>query len=241
MSKWFVMRKDSQEVSGPYEREELLEMRQRQLIEKDVKIWGRSMTQWLNVEDWQQHLKTSPSLKNSQKSLEPVWYFAHNGDSYGPMTYNELINDLKNNFSNIGQVYLWTVGMKNWAPVFDFFNITNELGVNQRQHPRANITGNVSLQIDGEDKTHIIAKLCSISQGGAGLTDAFGLTSSDQVTIDITPVGIDHKIKATAEVCYVTGAGFAGLKFKNISAENASSIIQYIKNTNSQFKLKKSA
>lgn len=241
MSKWFIMSLNDEQVSGPFLKDELVEMYKKQLIAEDIKIWGRSLSTWLNFENWQNHVKSSNGSKNRSKAAEPVWYFAHKGDSFGPMTYNELIIDLKNNMSNIGQIHLWTVGMQNWAPVFDFFNVTNELGINQRQHPRADIKGTATVQINDDQKTHFITKLTSISQGGVGLKEAFGLKSGDLIHIDITADGIHHKIKATAQVRYVTNSGYAGIKFENISAENASSIVQYIKDQNSQFKLKETA
>lgn len=241
MNKWFIISVENEHVTGPFMQKELVEMYQRKLIDKNVKVWGRSLNTWLTFSSWQEHLKNTPNKKQNSKSMEPIWHFAYNGDSFGPMTYNELMIDLKSNITNIGKIHLWTVGMQNWAPVFDFLNIINELGINQRQHPRADTKGTASIQVEGAEKTHFITKLTSISQGGVGISEAYGLSAGDEINIDIMAEGIGHKIKATAEVRYVSSSGHAGIKFQNISAENASSIIQFIKNQNSQFQLKQPA
>ena len=99
-------------------------------------IWSRAQNHWLSVQQWQDNVDELIVKSKDFTEIEN-WHYAFNGNSYGPFTRKDLLHQIKNHNADIGELLLWTTGMKDWAPVFEFLDIVDELGINARQHPRA--------------------------------------------------------------------------------------------------------
>ena len=153
-----------------------------------------------------------------------VWHFAHNGQSHGPYNRPNLLIELRRLDSPEG-VVLWTKGMREWAGLFEFHEIANELGVSQRRFARAAITGRAVLEVDGLTQ---VAPLASISEGGLGLTLNSEFFAGQPVTVEIQSDALGAAFKLDAEVRYCA-RGHVGLKFAAPSSNVRSRIAGYVK------------
>src|SRR5690606_6063040 len=108
----------------------------------------------------------------------------------------------------------WTKGMKAWAPIFEFNDLLDDLGINKRQFPRADIEGRVSIKVGSQSLDGI---LLTISEGGFGADQLTGLTVGQTVSVEINSDAFYDPIHAKAEVRYITESGYVGFRFQNIN------------------------
>lgn len=230
-SKWFICQ--NEHVSGPFSTEQVQNKVQSAEVMATDMIWGRGMPGWQNVRWWSQEL---PSM-NADTYVEPApeqWHYALGGASHGPYNRASLLAELRHVHSQLGEVMLWTKGMKEWAHLFEFHDILTDLGVNKRQFPRAEVQGKCMIKADG---LTLIAPMLSISEGGMGVQLESGLVAGQEVTVEIQSPQFRDMIHAKATVRYVAN-GVAGLKFTNINSENKGAIIQFVRQTTTRFVLK---
>ena len=141
-TKWFVQKDET--VDGPLSAEDVKSRVQAGQLTAQHLIWGRGMGAWQKIQWWMGEL---PNLANAQLS-EPVpelWHYAYNGKSLGPFNKAQLVDELKN-VANMGEVMVWTKGMKEWAALFEFHELLTAIGVNKRQFPRADLTGKATIK-----------------------------------------------------------------------------------------------
>ena len=119
--------------------------------------------------------------------------------------------------------------MKTWTPIYEFYDIIDEIGVNRRQFPRASIKGSVVVRV--ADQTYL-GQLATISEGGVGATQLPQLVSGHHAHIEIKSPHFANSINVKAIIQYVTNRGFVGFRFENIHMEAKSSIIEYVKSNN---------
>lgn len=183
MSQWFV--ESANHVQGPFTTEAV----QKRLISGQFqptdKIWGRVLSEWRPLSWWTTSLR---ELVTQEKQLAnpEIWHYAYNGSTFGPLAWNDLVQNLRSmRASSIDELFhlrIWTKGMKEWAPVLEFHEIINELGVNKREHPRAEIAGQAILKSMGNV---LAAPIRTISEGGFGCDPVPGLLPGENVTVEI--------------------------------------------------------
>lgn len=231
--KWFVQKEES--VDGPLSTEDVQTRLQTGQFSSQNLIWGRGLPAWQKLEWWTREL---PRLATAQQiQLEPeLWHFAYQGKSHGPFNKDALAMELKS-LDNLGEVMIWTKGMKEWAPLFEFHEILNAIGVNKRQFPRAELEGKAVIKT--VDQT-LIGRLVSIGEGGCGIYIEGGLVPGQPVTMEIQSSAFREVLTAKAEVRYVSG-GVAGMKFTNVSMENKGAIISFVRQSQTRFVIKNAA
>lgn len=166
-----------------------------------------------------------------------VWHYAVNGESYGPFQRDTLIEKLKSQGS-LGDVLLWTKGMKEWAPLFEFHDVLTAIGVNKRQFPRADINGEVTIKTNTGQV--LVAPLMTISEGGLGVQlETEALTAGMAVTLEINSQVFRSTIHARADVRYIAG-GVLGLKFTSVNPEVKGAIISFVRQSQTRFVLRAS-
>jgi hypothetical protein len=164
-----------------------------------------------------------------------IWHYALGGESHGPFQREALVDSLKS-LGSLGDVLLWTKGMKEWAPLFEFHEILTAIGVNKRQFPRADITGQVTIKTNTGQV--LVAPVLTISEGGMGVQlEAEGLSSGMAVGLEISSPAFRANLHARADVRYVAG-GVTGLKFSNVSPEVRGAIISFVRQSQTRFVLK---
>jgi hypothetical protein len=149
------------------------------------------------------------------------------------LTRSELIGELKN-LPNVSDVMVWTRGMTEWIPLFEFHDLLNEVGVNKRQFPRVDASGRVIIK---NGLNTLTAQLASIGEGGCGVLLGQGLAPGHEVNIEIHSPAFQEVIHAKAE-CRYSMNGILGLRFLQISVENKGAIIQYVRHCQARFILK---
>jgi hypothetical protein len=231
--KWFVQREEG--VDGPLSTEDVQTRLQTGQFSSQNLIWGRGLPAWQRLEWWMREL---PRLATAQQiQLEPEhWHFAYKGKSYGPFSKDSLAMELKS-LNNLGEVMVWTKGMKEWAPLFEFHEILNAIGVNKRQFPRAELDGKAVIKT--VDAT-LIGRLVAIGEGGCGLIVEGGLVPGQPVTLELQSSAFREVLSAKAEVRYVSGQ-VAGMKFTNMSMENKGAIISFVRQSQTRFVIKSAA
>jgi PilZ domain/GYF domain 2 len=227
MSQWFLIIQDK--VTGPFSEGEIKAQVGAGHIDHSHLVWGRPQKDWKPISWW---IKELPQLTAAAelKVSNQLWHYAINGDSKGPLTRPELINELKS-LKNSGEILIWTKGMKAWASLYEFYDLLEDIGLNRREHPRAQITGSVTVKTD--DAT-MIGILKSISAGGLGasqLDKRIPIGQVVSVEIKSEQLGINVSTKATVQ--YSTDTGYYGFKFQNLNMEAKSLIIDYIRNLQS--------
>lgn len=230
-AKWFISQNEN--VTGPYTTDEVKAKVQGTDVAPSDLIWGRGLSSWQSLRGWQTEL---PNMSAETVVIEPVaeaWHYALAGKSYGPYNRASLVDELKH-VHQLGEVMLWTKGMKEWAHLFEFHDILTEIGVNKRQFPRADIEGKCVIKTDSQT---LIAPVLTISEGGMGISLEAGLVPGQSCSVEIQSPSFRQEITAKADVRYASN-GVVGLKFTNINSEAKGSIIQLVRQTTTRFVLK---
>lgn len=227
---WFVQKEEM--VDGPMTTEDVQTRLQTGQLSINNMIWGKGLDAWIRLDAWAQELPRLATASHIEVIPE-MWHYAHNGKSFGPYTKGQLIDELKM-LDSLGEVVIWTKGMKEWAPLFEFHELLSAIGVNKRQFPRADVTGRAVIKT-GEST--LLGQLVSISEGGCGIILENGLVPGQALAIEIHSPGFRDTLHAKAECRYVSG-GVAGLRFTHVSMETKGAIIQYVKKCQTRFVLK---
>ncbi len=229
MAHWFLLQ--NEKVTGPFSDEEIKTQMTTTKIPGDALIWGRPMNAWKNLISWEKEL---PQLVATMENAisQQMWHYAVDGDSKGPMTRAELINELKNSRFK-GEVLVWTKGMKAWSSLYEFHDLLDEIGLNRRDHPRAHIDGAAVIKFDS---TVLQAELKSISPGGfsAVLTGGGTLAIGQLIHADISSPHLGVPVSAKSTVQYVADTGLYGFKFQGVNMECKAHIMEYIKASKSE-------
>lgn len=222
MIKWFLLTND--DSSGPFSTEQIKSLDKNNLIDPGSLIWSRLQGHWLSLDQWFNNIDNIVSL--SKKIKTQLWHYSLNNKKHGPFPREELINELVGNKNKLKNILLWTKGMKNWNPLFDFLDIINDLGINARQFPRTSIDGEFIISSEIPLNTF---PLSTISENGMGILNAQSLIVGKEIFGDIVSDILPNKMRITAEVRYIGEYGFAGLMFRQINMEAKQTIIDYIK------------
>lgn len=228
--KWFVSKNET--IDGPMSTDDVQSKVQNGSFDGSFMIWGAGMEQWQRLDWWARELPRLATHVHPEPVIE-AWHYALNGKSHGPLKRDALIAELKN-LNSLNDVMLWTKGMKEWAPLFEFHDILTAVGVNKRLFPRADLQGKVILRDGGST---LVAPLMSISEGGVGLHLENGIEPGQQLSIEIHSEVFHENLQAKAEVRYVAG-GVTGLRFTQVSAETKAAIIQFVRQNQPRFVLK---
>ena len=229
-SKWFVQKDDL--IEGPISSEDVQSRLQAGVLTVQHLIWGKGMNGWQKIAWWQTELPNLAQLNGSEPAPE-MWHYALNGKSYGPFNKAALVEELKN-AANVGETMVWTKGMKEWAPIFEFHDLLTAIGVNKRQFPRADLSGRATIKTG--DAT-LVANLLSISEGGCGLALEQGLVPGQAFTIELQSPSFRDTLHAKAECRYMSG-GVCGVKFTHVNVETKGAIIQFVRQGQTRFVLK---
>jgi hypothetical protein len=234
--KWFVQVEER--IEGPMTKQEVESRLQAGQFTNHNLVWGAGMEHWRNLQWWSQESQTMTQFElTTTEAAREVWHYAVSGESHGPFQRDSLIESLKN-LTSLGEVLLWTKGMKEWAPLFEFHEILTAIGVNKRQFPRADISGQATIKTNTGQT--LVAPLLTVSEGGLGLQlEAEGLTAGMQVAVEISSPSFRSTLHARADVRYVA-AGVTGLKFSNMSQEMRSAVVSYVRQSQTRFVLKAS-
>jgi len=227
---WFVQK--GEQVEGPMTTEDVqTRLQTGQLTAQDM-IWGKGLESWIHLEFWTQELPRIATAPQVEQVVQ-MWHYASNGKSHGPYSKSQLIDELKN-LDNTGEVMVWTKGMKEWAPLFEFHDLLTAMGVNKRLFPRADLTGRAVIKTL---ESTLIGQLLSVSEGGCGVNIESGVVPGQALTLEIHSPAFREPLHARAECRYVS-EGIAGLRFTQLSTETKGAIIQYVKQSQTRFVLK---
>ncbi len=225
MSVWFIY---SQElVDGPFSTEQVrARLASGQLTAED-RIWGRGHEQWQTLTWWSENQHQSTAHQTYEPSKKPggLWHYAQHGQSHGPFSRDELVETLKTLAKN-GEILIWTKGMKAWAPLYEFHDLMADIGVNQRQHPRVDISGRVSLKYE---KMNVLGQLVTLSEGGFGANITQNILQPGAICTAELQVSGRPPLKSQVEVRYVTEDGYAGFKFVQLHTEGLTTIVDLIR------------
>ena len=224
MPNWFICQNEV--VHGPYSTEHVRSQLSSGLLTLDATVWARGQKEWLTLSAWSKQSFVEDNSSDKSRP-EQMWHYAIQGQSKGPMTRAQLVNEIKS-IQQKDEILVWTKGMKSWADLFEFHDLLDEMGLNRREHPRASIEGQAVLKT--EDGHSIIARLRTISPGGAGVDQILeNLSIGQTVTIEIRSSILGEAMTSKATVQYMTDSSFVGLKFAGLSMENKARILQYVR------------
>lgn len=217
---WFIC--DANFISGPYSTQDVLSELTNGKVSLQSKIWWKGQRDWISVGDWRQ--KADSFEKNMHKQEEPIWYAEKQGQTYGPIAKTQLI-ELLCSLTNLSKIRVWKKGQESWATVYEYSDISEELGITRRKYPRAPILGDVSIDKKGQQ---IAFKAATISAGGLGIVGASALAVGDQLQVSLRSPLMVVGIHATAVVRHAA-SNYTGIEFVNISQEHKATIIDYVK------------
>ena len=219
--KWFILENES--VQGPFSAAEL-KSRFSHNPGNQVMVWSKILPQWTPADQWL--AQADEMIRESQFQKDGGgWYYGLRGQSHGPMSKRDLIKTLSN-LTNVKEVLLWTKGFPNWVTIYQVHEILEEVGINRREHPRAEISGQVKFNVQGRD---IVVPLVMISQGGLGVENSQNLNVGQDVMVEIISPHLGSSIRANAAVRYISKTGYTGFKFSKIHPEAKSKIIDFVK------------
>lgn len=227
---WFVQKNES--VDGPISTDDVQTRLQTGQLNLQNMIWGKGLEAWISLSLWQQELPRI-ATKGHAEVVQEQWHFAHGGKSLGPFPKGLLVDELKT-IEDLGDVMIWTKGMKEWAPLFEFHDLLSAIGVNKRQFPRADLNGRAVIKTS---EATLIGKLVTLSEGGCGIVIEQGLVPGQAFTLEMQSPAFRETLHAKAECRYISD-GVAGVKFSQISMETKGAIIQFVKQSQNRFVLK---
>lgn len=223
MVQWFISHQE--ETFGPLLAEEVVDMISEGTLPPTALVWGAPLEGWKPFGWWKANLD-SILERATKKPDRRLWHYALNGDTFGPLERSELIEKLQVLDGDANDALIWTKGMKTWAPIYEFHDIMDEVGVNRRHFPRAPVQGKVVLH-HGEDVFN--GNLISISEGGFGVSHfPYDLSPGLSVKVEIKCDQLGGSIYAIAQLRYLDDNSI-GFKFTNINQESLSQIITYVK------------
>ncbi len=225
MVKWFVFAKDI--VKGPYETQEIKSQHRSGEIKGTSLVWGRLVPDWMNASEWVDQVDGLISKMDIYSDDDRAWHYSYESETYGPYKRVELIEELVN-VKIHDRVHLWTTGMEDWSPLFEFHDILDDIGINQRAHKRAHIEGTVLVTKSTGEVT--AGKLSTISQEGLGFYGMINLFPGEAVTIEIISTHFKTHLRLSATIKYVSEKYFIGVRFESPSSEVQSQIIDYVRN-----------
>jgi hypothetical protein len=228
--KWFVQKDDF--IDGPLSTEEVQARLDAGKLTHQHMVWGKGLPAWQRLQWWQKEL-THFNEAATVVIVQETWHFALNGKSFGPFSRDVLIQQLKIQ-SNLAEVMVWTKGMKEWAPLFEFHDLLSEVGVNKRQFPRADLHGKAVIKTT---ESTLSAGVLSISEGGCGVQLDSGLVSGQAVSIEIESPDFREILHAKGE-CRYMAHGVCGIKFTSMNVETRGLIIQFVRQNQTRFVLR---
>jgi hypothetical protein len=231
---WFVLKDES--MDGPLTTEEVQSRLKSGLVSSSWLIWGRGMPEWRALSWWVKELPNLEAKSVGEETVivsEEVWHYALGGKSHGPLKRSVLLNELRR-AEPLGDVLLWTKGMKEWTPIYEFHDVLSELGVNKREFPRADLHGRAVIKTGAST---LMAPLLTISEGGLGIQLDGGLVPGMVVDIEIHSPAFRDTLTARAETRYVS-TGVVGLRFKSLNAETKGTILAFVRQNQTKFVLK---
>ncbi len=222
MSKWFVCQNEL--VQGPYSTEEIKQKSQSGELGPEHLIWGKPQEEWRTVAWWQENL-TQLLERVHVTENEQVWHYLFNEQSHGPMSRQELIEDVSK-LEQKAEVFVWTKGMKSWVAIFECLDLMDDAGVSRRKHPRADIQASVIVTLGEQD---YIGSLKTVSAAGCGIQGVKNIKPGQIIDLTLKSEHFHKPINAKAEVRYISDTGFAGLQFVTINMEEKAAIIDYVR------------
>lgn len=221
--KWFFLKNN--EVTGPYTEAEINPLA---AAAPEALIWGQGLNEWVSHAEWRKALQDAEAMIHGlQKDMIPAWLIKFNDHTYGPFTYDQLVQVLKVHEAPSDVLIKSDPHSPNWHGIYDYPPLVEEVGLTRRQHHRAPISGIFKFEKDGVTHESLLG---SISQGGIGIIEAHGLTVGDIVKGEIQSHQLPISINCQCEVLYFQQEdGNWGLRFINLPAESMSLVIEYTK------------
>lgn len=173
---------------------------------------------------------TSPRMGTQTRIImnrkQEMWRISIGMKEYPPMTYTSMLNKLKE-VKDFTGVSIFNAAKNEWAEVFSFEEVVEDLGISRRSHDRVPIMGTFT----GEHEKHgtFQARVISISEGGFGLGDAKNVQIGDNIKGIINSPNLFTQITCAAEVVYLSPEGLVGVSFTSIGEEAKSAIIEYVR------------
>lgn len=217
MKSWFVQIGDK--IQGPMD---AAAVEQLILKNKDCLVWGKGMNEWMAYSDWRKTIDNAVE-KESRVSL---WQFRFNDQESKIFKLDELIFELRQ-LPGYDNVYVKSDQDPKWQLLFTVAAITERLGITRRAQLRVPIFGFFEGQNISTGAT-FTCKLLTLSEGGFGLTDAFGLAIGHSIKGQIISPNLNQPLAIIGDVVYSGIYGDLGIKFSSLSRESQSLVIDYI-------------
>ena len=208
-------------VSGPFDRPELLKMIEDGQLSKKCRVWWRGQEEWVSTKEW---MEFKPEQKVQKLVKDNIWFLEQEGKTYGPLTRVDMINHLKGN-KNYSNIRIWKRGERARATVYQYNDLSDALGIVKRKSPRAPIVGDVTVRTESGVKK---AKLCSISEGGLGITNLADAADGQSLQMEIESPLLSNSFACEGTVRYVAPSGRIGIQFAGINSEALGTIVEYI-------------
>jgi hypothetical protein len=225
---WFIHSNDV--VTGPFDTETVRTKLQTGQVPAGSFIWWKGQREWIPVSAWASQVDQIVQSA-SDRSLKPVWYIDAGKTPLGPLTENELIDNLKS-MTTLARVRLWAVGMEKWTSLFEIPEVMESLGLSRRENQRAPLMGTVAITRSNEDPKGYVLRTASISVGGLGVNGKHDLRSGDVVSLLVKSPEIPGNMHLRGQVAYVTGNGYCGIRSEQVHSEMQSMILDYVKKFN---------
>lgn len=226
MSRWFI--EASGQIEGPFTTEMIQSRLQAGTIQPTDKVWGRAMDEWRTLSWWSLSLKELSKYEQIIAHPE-VWHYGFSGTTHGPMSWDDMINNLKmvcsQSMDQFVQTMVWTKGMKEWAPVMEFHEILDAVGLNKRESPRGEVQGKAIIKSLGNV---YVSPLRHVGEGGFGCDAIPGLMAGETVTIELQSDSFKTAVHAKAQIRYMTDR-LAGFKFLQVNVESRAAIVEHVR------------
>lgn len=229
MGKWFIY--ENNEVMGPFDTDSVEKRIESGSLADDCLIWGQPQNDWKSPSWWRSHLHELLS-QHPRSQEEKQWHFVANEISYGPLNREDFLKQVKE-IEVKKDIFIWTTGMEDWLPLYDFEDLLSEIGITKRKHTRTHIQGQAIVEQNGQN---FIGQLKTVSAGGCGISGLSQLKIGSEVDLVLKSNVFHQELRAKAEVRFTSEGGFTGFLFHAINSEDKATIINYIRSQTQQNK-----
>lgn len=221
LGRWFYLVQN--EVKGPFSREDIDSHLR---ANPTALVWGPGLVEWVTESEWREKISLLDLVLDSLKTDHtPSWWFKDGLDIRGPLTYQNLIRELKLH-PMAGDLDIRQDPETEYKLIYDFPALVDEVGVSRRKHERVPLSG---VLIFTKNNQKLETLITTISVGGVGVQHSPFFTVGDHLRGEIKSPLLSTEIFCEVEVLSQHRDGNWGLRFVQLPYEFQTVIVSYIK------------
>ncbi len=221
---WFIHLEDK--ILGPFPTDQILRDLKSGEIGYGAHIWSKGQVEWTPIADWENNLDHLLAMSGDQSQQK--WRLRMPKKVIENLNFDQVILELKKQ-ENFSRIAVSPQAQEKWTPIYSSYAFMEALNLSRRNFLRAPLMGLAKITKDGSRFSYVV-RTATLGQGGMGV---YGLGAhfevGTQVVLRIESEDLKVPIHVNATVVYNTDQGFVGLRFGDLTAENLTIVVDYLR------------